>query len=80
VRLPGRVDVYARSAGEMTLVAGLRDGASGEPLLRVFDRAQTLETTWPHHVTVVESDGQLRIAARAWARALAHEIGSAQAR
>jgi hypothetical protein len=80
VRLPGRVDVYARSAGEMTLVAGLRDGASGEPLLRVFDRAQTFETTFPHHVTVVESDAQLRAAAREWARALARELGRANAR
>ena len=80
VRTPGRVDVYARSAGEMTLVAGLRDSASGEPLLRVFDRAQTFETTWPHHVTVVESDGQLRTEARNWGRAIARELGAAKSR
>jgi len=80
VRTPDRVDVYARSAGEMTLVAGLRDGASGEHLMRVFDRAQTIETTFPHHVTVVESDGQLRNEARAWGRALAEEIAGPRTR
>lgn len=78
LRIPGRVDVYARSAGAMTFVGTLRDGADGAPLLRVYDPARTFETTFPHHVTVVESDVQFRAAARDWARALRAELDRAR--
>ncbi len=34
---PARTETYAVSAGEMTLIAALRDAASGELLTRVHD-------------------------------------------
>lgn len=80
IHIPDRVDVYARSAGEMTLVASLSDATSGTPLLRLYDpsRPFAYETTFPHHVTRVETDVEFRAAARDWARALRGELDRAK--
>jgi Protein of unknown function (DUF3313) len=40
VNTPGRTSQYVKSAGRMTLVAELRDSASGEILARVYDQRE----------------------------------------
>jgi hypothetical protein len=69
---------YAISAGEMSLVADLRDSASGDVLARVFDHASAHESTWPHQITSVENTAEARAAAAAWARALRAELDAAK--
>jgi hypothetical protein len=77
VRTAGRIEVYAKSFGEMTLVAELTDATTREPLLRIYDHARGFETTRLHHITQVETDAQARTAARGWARALRRELDTA---
>jgi hypothetical protein len=79
VRTAGRVEVFAFSSGEMTLVAELRDSVSGDLAMRIFDRAQALETARPRRITVVENEFEARKAASAWARALRTELDLAKA-
>jgi hypothetical protein len=75
----GRTTSYAVSAGEMTLVAELRDSATGEVLMRVFDRALAREWFRPQRITSVDNAAEARAAARAWARALRTELDLAKA-
>jgi hypothetical protein len=77
VRNSTHVSTYAVSAGEMSLVADLRDSASGDVLVRVFDHASANESTWPHQITDVENVAEARAAA--WARALRSELDLAKA-
>jgi hypothetical protein len=44
IQSAGRVETFAVSAGEMTLVAALRDSVSGDIVMRIFDRAQARES------------------------------------
>ena len=74
----GRTTSYAVSAGEMTLVAELRDSATGEVLMRVFDRALARESFRPQLITSVDNAAEARAAARGWARALRTELDLAR--
>jgi hypothetical protein len=74
----GRTTSYAVSAGEMTLVAELRDSATGEVLMRVFDRALARESFRPQRITSVDNAAEARAAARGWARALRTELDRAK--
>jgi hypothetical protein len=78
VRNSTHTSTYAVSAGEMSLVAELRDSVSGDVLARVFDHASAQETAWPHQITNVENVAEARTAARAWARALRTELDLAK--
>jgi hypothetical protein len=74
----GRVETFAVSAGEMTLVAELRDSASGDLIMRVFDRAQARESFSPQRITSVENAAEARAAASGWAKALRKELDLAK--
>ena len=79
IKTAGRVETYALSAGEMTLVADLRDSASGDIVMRVFDRTQAREYFHPQRITSVDNAAEARTAASAWAKALRKELDLARA-
>ena len=74
----GRTRSYAVSAGELTLVAELRDSATGEVLMRVFDRTLARESFRPQLITSVDNAAEARAAASAWAKALRTELDRAK--
>jgi Protein of unknown function (DUF3313) len=78
IQSAGRVETFAVSAGEMTLVAALRDSVSGDIVMRIFDRAQARESFRPQRITSVENVGEARDAAKGWAKALRKELDLAR--
>jgi hypothetical protein len=74
----GRVTTYAVSAGEMTLVAELRDSVSGDIIMRIFDRAQARESFRPQRITSIDNAAEARNAASGWAKALRKELDLAK--
>ena len=78
VRTSYPVDTYALSAGEMTLVAELRDSVSGDIAMRIYDRAMAHEHPWPRRITNVENQAEARAMTRAWARALRRQLDLAR--
>lgn len=70
--------VYALSAGEMSLVADLRDSLSGETALRAYDHAEAAETINMHWITQSENRSEARAAAKAWARSLRQVLDQAR--
>jgi hypothetical protein len=74
----GRVTTYAVSAGEMTLVAELRDSASGDIIMRVFDRTMARESYRAQRITSVDNAAEARAAANGWAKALRNELDLAR--
>jgi len=79
---PGRTEVYAISAGEMTLVAQLADSRSGEAILRMVDRRESQGTGEMRLTNSVVNRQEAALIASAWARILrkrldaAHRIGA----
>jgi hypothetical protein len=71
------VRVYSVSAGEMTLIAELRDSVTGEIILRAYDRAAASETIRPHQISNVENASEARRAAKSWAMALRAQLDAA---
>jgi hypothetical protein len=78
IKSAGRVETFAVSAGEMTLVAALRDSVSGDIVTRIFDRAQARESFRPQRITSVDNISEARDAARGWAKALRKELDLAR--
>ena len=74
----GRVETFAVSAGEMTLVAALRDSVTGDVVMRIFDRAQAREHFRPQRITSVDNVAEAREAAKGWAKALRKELDLAR--
>jgi len=74
----GRVTTFAVSAGEMSLVAELRDSVSGDIVMRIFDRAQARESFRPQRITSIENAAEARNAANGWAKALRKELDLAK--
>jgi hypothetical protein len=70
VRAANNTNIYAVSAGEMTLVAELRDSASSDTVMRIFDHAEAHESTWPRRITSIDNIAEARSMASAWARSL----------
>jgi len=70
IQSAGRVETFAVSAGEMTLVAALRDSVTGDVAMRIFDRAQARESFRPQRITSVDNISEARDAAKGWAKAL----------
>ena len=68
------VRVFAVSAGEMTLVAELRDSLTGEVVARVYDHAEARETGMPHRMFAGENEREARAAARAWSEILRRQL------
>lgn len=74
-----RTLTYTRSTGEMTLVAELRDSASGALIGRVLDRYEDPEDGWFTWTTRLDNDRSAREAAAGWARALKSQLDRARA-
>ena len=70
--------VFSVSAGEMTLVADLRDSVSGETLVRVYDHAYARDSGRPHRITNMENATEARHVAREWARQLRLQLDLAK--
>jgi hypothetical protein len=79
VQVPGRQDVYAMSAGEMTLVGELRDSVSGETQFRFYDHGEAREWTRPRLILFNENETETRKLARSWAKALREGLQAARA-
>lgn len=72
-------EVYAVSAGEMTLIAELRDAASGETLMRIYDNEEADSSIRVHRITRWENEEQARDVVGGWARALRTQLDLARA-
>ena len=75
----GRKDVYAVSAGEMTMIAELRDSASGEAIMRVYDREEGESMGRMHRITRLDNVSEATDLARGWAKALRLQLDAARA-
>ncbi len=73
----GRTRTYTLSLGEMTLVAELRDSATGDLIARVTDRKRDPESTFLELTTRVDNVAAARRAAASWARILREHLDSA---
>jgi hypothetical protein len=79
IRTTANKDVYAVSAGEMTLVAELRDSASGETLMRLYDNEEGDKYNTMHRITDAENESEARTVVGGWARALRTQLDLAKA-
>jgi hypothetical protein len=72
-------DVYALSAGEMTLVGELRDSVSGETQFRFYDHGEARKWLRPRRILFNQNEGEARMVARDWAKALLEGLQAARA-
>lgn len=77
VQRAGITRTYSMSAGEMTLVAELRDSASGALIARVIDHRKDPDSTWLELTTNVDNVAAAQRAAASWARILRERLDSA---
>jgi len=73
-----RTNIYAVSAGEMTLIAELRDSTTSDPIMRIFDHAEAHESTYPRRIMNIDNIAEAKIMTGAWARALRAFIDAAR--
>ncbi|MEO8063524.1 MAG: DUF3313 family protein [Pseudomonadota bacterium] len=74
---PGIVRTYTLSAGEMTLVAELRDAATGDLIARVIDHRRDPDSVWFELTTRIENIAAARRAAARWASILIEQLDAA---
>jgi hypothetical protein len=72
---PGHIRSYTISTGEMTLVADLRDAATGALIARVIDRHREPDSPWFELTTGVDNIAAARRAADHWAGILCEQLG-----
>jgi hypothetical protein len=75
----GRVRTYTADAGEMTLVAELRDSVTGTLLSRAFDRRSGDNMTWQWTTSVTNSAEARRIIA-GWADTLRNALDASRSK
>jgi hypothetical protein len=75
----GRIEVFAVSAGEMTLVAELRDSVSGETAMRLYDHGRARESARPERIVHFDNEIEARRVAAGWAKALREALDAARA-
>jgi Protein of unknown function (DUF3313) len=73
----GRSRTYTLSAGEMRLVAELRDAATGALIARVIDYKKDPQSAWMKLTTRVDNIAAARRAAADWARILRGQLDAA---
>jgi hypothetical protein len=76
---PSRTQTFTRSTGRLTLVAELRDSASGALIARALDRYEDPEDLWFQWTTSIDNNEAVRDAAERWARALRSQLDKARA-
>jgi hypothetical protein len=74
---PGITRTYTLSAGEMTLVAELRDAPTGDLIARVIDHKRDPESAWFELTTRVDNVAAARRAAAHWATILREQLDAA---
>jgi len=74
---PGITRTYTLSAGEMTLVAELRDAPTGDLVARVVDHRRDPESPWFELTTRVGNIAAARRAAARWATILREQLDAA---
>ena len=75
----GQSEVYAVSAGEMTLVGELRDSVSGEAEFRFYDNEQGDQRTMrPRRIYWNENESEARRIARDWAQLMRKAVQAAR--
>jgi len=74
----GRSRSYVASAGEMTLVAELRDSQSGQVVARVVDRTESRSTGRMMVADRFTNSAEASDAAAAWARVLRNSLDKAR--
>jgi hypothetical protein len=79
VQRSSRTQTFTRSAGELTLVAELRDSASGALVARALDRYEDPEEAWFQLTTSIDNNEAVRDAAESWARGLRSQLDKARA-
>jgi hypothetical protein len=79
IQVPARSEVYAVSAGEMTLVGELRDSVSGEAQFRFYDHGAAREFSRPRRILFNENETEARKIARDWAISLRSGLQAARA-
>ena len=77
---PDIIRSYTMSFGHMTLVADLRDSATGDPVLRILDRTLGRDYGILRVTTRVENAREVGLAAQDWAGAVARQLALAGAR
>jgi hypothetical protein len=75
----GRKEVYAVSPGEMTLIADLRDSASGESIMRVYDHEDGDASSRMRRITRMDNKAEATRLARDWAKTLRLQLDAARA-
>ncbi len=78
VQTAARVLTYTMSSGEMTLVAELRDSASGEIIARVLDRRLGRDRGFFRITTSIDNDIEAGEAAQTWAKILRERLDAAR--
>jgi hypothetical protein len=76
---PGIVRNYTLSAGEMTLVAELRDAPTGDLIARIIDHRRDPESPWLELTTRIDNIAAARRAASHWAAILRAQLDAARA-
>ena len=79
VQRSARSQTFTRSAGALTLVAELRDSASGALIARALDRYEDPEDAWFQLTTSIDNNEAVRQAAESWARGLRSQLDKARA-
>jgi hypothetical protein len=74
----GRQTIYAVSAGQMTLVAELRDSVSGETIMRIYDHDEGDNSSRLRQINNIENQIQARQVVGGWARALRKQLDLAR--
>jgi hypothetical protein len=77
MQTPGRVRTYTADAGEMTLIAELRDSVTGTLLARAFDRRGGNDMMW-QWTTSVTNTAEARRIITIWADTLRNALDTAR--
>jgi hypothetical protein len=78
VNLPGRTSQYVKSSGRMTLVAELRDSASGEIVARIYDQREGRTDQALRLSSSVSNYDEARDLVTRWANILLGRLNKAQ--
>lgn len=78
VQTAGMASTYALSAGEMTMIAELRDSTSSDLIARIYDHADGRDYGRMRLVTRADNVAEARSTASMWARALRNQLDLAR--
>jgi Protein of unknown function (DUF3313) len=74
----GNTDTFALTAGQMSLVAELRDSITGDVIARIFDHAAARESSWARRITSVDNAAEAAAITSSWAKILRQQLDLAK--